>query len=56
MAGGSKRHYSNACWATAWITASVGRGDINETNEINIILPLEENITLKNKLKFFLTI
>ena len=42
--------------ATVWISAFARRNNINETNELNIILSLEENITVKTEFKFFLTV
>ena len=56
--GGTKRHSSDTCRATVWITASVTRDDTNETNklDINFVEKIEENVSLKFKLKFFLAV
>ena len=51
IAGSSERHSPNACRATAWMTASVRRDNINETNELNINFVLRRKYNLDNKVE-----
>ena len=51
IAVGSKRHSPNACRATTWITAPVRRGNMNETNELNLNFVLRRKYNLGNQVQ-----
>ena len=45
---GSKRHSSNTCMATVWISAFARRNIINARNELNINFVLRRKCNRKN--------